>query len=66
MRLSRRTSLGGNRSIDAMVEVFNLFNHENFGSYVTDESNAKYGEPTYNSNIAFQSRSMQFGFRFAF
>jgi hypothetical protein len=66
MRLSRRTSLGGNRSIDAMVEVFNLLNHENYGSYVTDESNQRYGEPTFNSNIAFQSRSVQFGFRFAF
>ena len=38
IRLSRRTGLGvGNASFDAMLEVFNLFNHENFGRYITSE-----------------------------
>jgi hypothetical protein len=49
-----------------MVEVFNLFNRANYGSYVTQESNANYGNPSFNNNIAFRSRSTQLGFRFAF
>jgi hypothetical protein len=66
LRLQRRFRLGGNRSLDGMVEVFNLFNHENFGSYVTNVANANFGRPTANENIVYQPRSVQFGLRFAF
>ncbi len=66
LRLQHRTRLGGARTLDAMVEVFNVFNRANYGSYTTQESNATYGQPTFNNNIAFRSRSAQFGFRFAF
>jgi hypothetical protein len=52
--------------IDGMLEVFNLFNHANYGSYVTNESNAQFGNPSFNGNIAYQPRVTQFGFRFAF
>ena len=31
VRLQRRFRLGGRASIDGMLEVFNLLNHENFG-----------------------------------
>jgi hypothetical protein len=30
VRLSKRFTLGGRRSLDAMVEAFNLFNHANY------------------------------------
>ena len=66
LRLQRRFSLGGRRTIDGIVEVFNAFNHKNYGSYTTNEANASYGKPTANNNIAYQPRMMQFGFRFAF
>ncbi|MEQ1898551.1 MAG: hypothetical protein ABL971_14315 [Vicinamibacterales bacterium] len=66
MRLQRRIPLGGNRSIDGMLEAFNLLNHTNYGSYTTQESNAAYGRPTFNNNIAYQPRSFQLGFRLAF
>jgi hypothetical protein len=59
-------SLGGNRSVDGIVEVFNLFNHENYGSYTTQQSNANYGRPSFDSNVAYQPRIVQVGFRFAF
>jgi hypothetical protein len=49
-----------------MFEVFNLFNHENFGSYTTLQSNAAYGRPSFNNNVAYQPRIVQLGFRFAF
>ena len=49
MRLQQRFPLGGRMAIDGMVEVFNVFNHANYGSYTTQESNASYGQPSYNS-----------------
>ena len=66
LRAQHRTRLGGARTLDAMVEVFNLFNRANYGSYTLQESNATYGQPTFNNNIAYRSRSVQLGFRFAF
>jgi hypothetical protein len=65
LRLQKRLPLGHVR-VDGMLEVFNLFNHANQGSYVTNESNALYGQPSVNTNIAYQPRMLQFGFRFAF
>ena len=66
IRLQRRFGLGGRRSVDGMVEVFNLFNHENYGSYTTVETNASYGKPAQNTGLAYQPRMMQLGFRIAF
>ena len=64
MRLRKRLSLGENRTLDGLVEVFNVFNHANYGSYT--ESNSSYGQPSFNSNVAYQPRIVQLGFRFAF
>ena len=66
LRLQRRFPLGGHAGIDGIVEVFNLFNHENYGSYVTTESSANYGAPTQNANVAYGPRALQLGFRFVF
>jgi hypothetical protein len=67
LRLMKRVKLGGNRTIDGIVEVFNLFNHANYGSYSTNLSVAStYGLPTQNLNQAYLPRLMQLGFRFAF
>ena len=66
MRLQRRFRLGGRAAVDGILEVFNLFNHENYGSYTTAESNAQYGQPSQNTNVAYQPRMLQFGFRATF
>ena len=67
VRLSRRTGLGvGNSSIDVMLEVFNLLNHENFGRYVTAEVARNFGQPLQNTNIAYLPRVVQLGFKFSF
>jgi hypothetical protein len=66
MRLQKRLSLGGRREIDGMLEVFNLLNHANYGSYTINESNANYGKPSSNDNLAYQPRMLQLGFRLAF
>jgi hypothetical protein len=65
-RIQRRFGLGGRRAVDGIMEVYNLFNHENFGSYTTAENNVQYGKPSDNTNQAYQSRRLQLGFRLAF
>jgi hypothetical protein len=66
VRLTKRQRIAGRATIDGMIEVFNLFNHENYGSYTTSESNARYGQPSFNGDLAFQPRIFQLGFRLAF
>jgi len=65
VRLQRRFNLGRVR-LDGMVEVFNLFDHANYGSYTTAESSASYGLPSRNTNVAYLPRTGQLGFRLAF
>jgi hypothetical protein len=66
VRLQKRFPLGGRAAVDGILEVFNAFNHENFGSYTTAESNRNYGQPSFNPNVAYQPRMLQLGFRVAF
>ena len=66
MRLQKRLPLFGRTTVDGLFEVFNLFNHENFGSYTTNESNANYGKPSFNGNVAYQPRMLQLGFKLTF
>jgi len=66
LRVQRRFALGGSRSLDGIVEVFNLANHRNFGAYTTQESNRNYGLPSQDTNVAYQPRALQFGVRLAF
>ena len=66
MRFQKRFPLGGNRTIDGMLELFNVLNHKNYGSYTTAADNAAFGQPVYNNNVAYASRAAQLGFRFAF
>ena len=61
-----RLALKGNAGIDGIVEVFNVFNHANCGSYTTVESNRLYGQPSSNTNVAYQPRMAQVGFRFTY
>jgi hypothetical protein len=66
MRAQRRFTLGGGTSVDGIVEVFNVFNHANYGGFTTNESSASFGQPTQSLNAAFQPRMLQLGFRIAF
>jgi hypothetical protein len=66
LRLQRRFRLTSQVSVDGLVELFNVFNHANYGSYTTQQSNPKYGQPSSNLNVAYQPRMMQLGFRLAF
>ena len=66
MRLLRRFRLFGRSTVDGMLEVFNVLNHENYGSYTTVESNRNFSRPSFNSNVAYQPRMLQIGFRLGF
>jgi hypothetical protein len=66
MRLQQRIPLGGRRSVDGMLELFNVFNRANYGSYDTDEASKQFGQPLYNSNLAYAPRTVQLGFRLTF
>jgi hypothetical protein len=66
VRLQERIPFGGRVSIDGIVEVFNLFDRANFGSYVTDELSPLFGQPEFNSNLAYAPRTLQLGFRLTF
>jgi hypothetical protein len=66
MRIQKRLPLFGRVTADGLFEVYNIFNHTNYGSYTTNESNAQYGLPSFNANVAYQPRMLQLGFRVAF
>ena len=66
LRLQRRFSRDGRARIDGILEVFNVFNHVNYGSYVTTEVSKNYGQPQQNTNPAYLPRMLQLGFRLAF
>ena len=66
VRIQKRFRLAGRVTADGLAEVFNVFNHANYGSYTTAVSNARYGSPSFNANVAYQPRIMQLGFRLAF
>ena len=66
LRLQKHLALGGRSGVDGIVEVFNVFNHANYGSYTTVESNRLYGQPSSNTNVAYQPRMAQVGFRCTF
>ena len=66
MRLQQRLPLAGRAKVEGILEVFNLFDHANFGSYTTQESNPAYGTPALNLNVAYVPRTLQLGFRMTF
>jgi hypothetical protein len=60
IRVQQRIPLGGRAAVDAIAEVFNVFNRPNWG-ITTTESSANYGVRT-----SAQNRSAQVGFRLTF
>lgn len=66
VRMIRRFRLWGRTTLEGSLEVFNVFNHANYGSYVTTEASPLYRQPQQNIGAAFQPRSAQLGFRLVF
>ena len=66
IRLSQRLPLD-RVQIDGILEMFNVFNRANFGSFETEEeAREAIGTPQQSRNIAYQPFTMQLGFRVAF
>jgi hypothetical protein len=53
-------------SVDGILEVFNVFDRANYGSFVLDESNSNFGKPSANTNLGYAPRMLQLGFRATF
>jgi len=66
LRLQRQFKLGPKMRATGLIELFNVFNHANYGGYSTAQSLANYGQPTSVSNVAYYPREAQLGFRFTF
>jgi hypothetical protein len=66
LRVSKRFNFGRGVSVEPMLELFNLFNRANFVDYVLDESSPQFGEPESPTQISYQPRVMQLGFRARF
>jgi hypothetical protein len=66
LRLQQRVRLGDRAAISGYMEVFNLFNHANYGSYDVTETSKTYGQPISSPNLSYAPRTLQLGFRFTF
>jgi hypothetical protein len=70
--LTKDVRLGGSARVQLVAEVFNVFNHENYGSYNTSLSatapatTALFGTPNQNPGTAFVPRQAQLGLKLGF
>jgi hypothetical protein len=65
-RLSKDIPLVGGSRITAIAEVFNLFNHANYGAYNGQVNSTTFGAPRQQLLNAYQPRVAQLAFRLAF
>ncbi len=66
VRILRRFPLAGRAKLEGSLQVFNLFNHVNYGNYVTAAVSSAYRQPVQNLNVAYLPRMLQLGFRVSF
>lgn len=72
LRLTKDIRLGGRVKVSLIGEVFNLFNHANYGSYnlslspTNAATTALFGSPAQNTGNAYVARQAQLAFRFGF
>ena len=66
LRLLKKLRFSQRYSVDGLAEVFNLFNHQNYGAFVTAETAANVGAPSFVSNVNYYARMAQLGFRIGF
>jgi len=66
LRVSKDVALPGGMKLTGIAEVFNLFNHENYGMYNVQLNSATFGDPRQNLLNAYQSRVAQLAFKVSF
>jgi TonB-dependent receptor-like protein len=65
-RLLQRIPIHGKVNVAGSLEVFNLFNRKNYGSYNLVESSPQFGQPNSSTNLSYAPRTIQLGFRLTF
>ena len=72
LHITKDIEFGGARRVQLVAEVFNLFNHANYGAYnvslspTSAATTALFGTPATNSGTAYVSRQGQLGFKVMF
>jgi len=66
LRVTKTVRLGSRAKVSGIAELFNVFDHENFGSYNGQLNSATFGQPVQNPSNTFRSRTGQLAFRVQF
>ena len=66
LRLTKDVRLPGGMRLTGIAEVFNLFNHANYGAYNTQINSPTFGQPRQNALNAYLPRVWQFAAKVAF
>ena len=66
IRLSKDLVMGDNVRLQGIAEVFNLYNHANFGAYNASVGAPGFGDPRQNPANAYFPRVWQLGFRLSY
>jgi hypothetical protein len=66
LRFTKVFRLRGNLRISGIAEVFNVFNHDNFGTYNGVVNSTTFGDPRQNLGNAYVPRTGQLAFRVQF
>lgn len=66
LRLSKDLNLPGGVKVIGIAEVFNVFNHKNYGAYNTQVNSPTFGDPRQNLLNAYQPRIGQLAFKVTF
>ena len=64
--LAKTIRLRGQTRTSGIAELFNVFNHDNFGSYNGQVNSATFGQPVQNPSNTYRSRTGQLAFRVQF
>jgi hypothetical protein len=66
LRITKDVRLPGGIKLTGIAEVFNLFNHANYGAYNAQIDSATFGQPRQNALNAYLPRVWQFAFKVGF
>jgi hypothetical protein len=66
LRFTKDVKLPGGMRATGIAEVFNLFNHANYGAYNTQIGSPTFGQPRQQALNAYLPRVWQFAFKFSF
>jgi Carboxypeptidase regulatory-like domain len=66
LRVSKEIRLVGDVKLTGIAELFNVFNHANYGAYNGVEATATYGQPRQNLANTYLPRSGQLAFKLSF